>query len=234
MSIIFHYTILFSCFISILFLNNVFSQDTDTLSMVKYTPDYKFKDGIYLNFEQVKNNSPVSLTRIISDLKLDELDYTQIEIGGVLLKKENISFVDDLGVSQKVRVSSIWGYCRNGSLYINWNDEFNRIPVFGKVSHFVANVTVYHEPYGNPLYYYNNLYDSPMNYSEEMRQYILDFETGKVMEFSIEALEVILMRDSTLYDEFSMLKRKKKKQLLFVYLRKYNERNPLFLPDYKK
>ena len=31
----------------------------DKEGMVKYTPDFRFTDGIYLNFDQVKNNRPI-------------------------------------------------------------------------------------------------------------------------------------------------------------------------------
>ena len=35
-----------------------------------------------------------------------------------------------------------------------------------------------------------------------------------------------------LHDEFAQLRRKKKRQLKFLYLRKFNDRNPLYLPQY--
>ena len=38
------------------------------------------------------------------------------------------------------------------------------------------------------------------------------------------------MKDPEVYDEFAHLSRGKKKDLLFVYIRKYNEKNPLYVP----
>jgi hypothetical protein len=38
------------------------------------------------------------------------------------------------------------------------------------------------------------------------------------------------MKDEELYEEYMKLPRKKKRDLMFVYIRKYNERNPLFIP----
>jgi len=38
------------------------------------------------------------------------------------------------------------------------------------------------------------------------------------------------MADPELHDEFSGLSKKKKKQMKFLYIRKFNEKNPLFFP----
>jgi hypothetical protein len=38
------------------------------------------------------------------------------------------------------------------------------------------------------------------------------------------------MKDPSVYDEYVQLSGKKKKELMFVYIRKFNEKNPLYLP----
>jgi len=38
------------------------------------------------------------------------------------------------------------------------------------------------------------------------------------------------MKDTSLYDEFNNLSKRKQKKMLFYYLRKFNERNPLLIP----
>jgi hypothetical protein len=38
------------------------------------------------------------------------------------------------------------------------------------------------------------------------------------------------MKDLKLYEEFARLPRKDKKDLMFVYIRKFNENNPLYIP----
>jgi len=63
-----------------------------------------------------------------------------------------------------------------------------------------------------------------------MKQYLLDFDTGKIMEYDNNSVEVLLMKDPELYDEYMALGKRKKKQLKFYYIRKFNERNPLYLP----
>jgi len=59
----------------------------------------------------------------------------------------------------------------------------------------------------------------------------LDFETGRVYDYDFQSLEVLLMKDPELHDEYAQLRRKKKRQLKFLYLRRFNERNPLYLPQ---
>jgi hypothetical protein len=38
------------------------------------------------------------------------------------------------------------------------------------------------------------------------------------------------MKDNKLYEEYIQLPRKKKRDLMFVYIRKFNEDNPLYIP----
>jgi hypothetical protein len=110
----------------------------------------------------------------------------------------------------------------------------------GSICHFVATVTTYNTTYNDP--YYNSPYYNPYygNYrygrypnrqeSKEMKQFIIDFRTGKIMEYERESLKIIFMQDPELHDEYSSLKKKKQRQLKFYYLRKFNERNPLYIP----
>jgi hypothetical protein len=63
-----------------------------------------------------------------------------------------------------------------------------------------------------------------------VKQYLIDFESGKVLEFDVDNTELLLMKDSQLYEEYVQLSAKKKKELMFVYIRRFNEKNPLFIP----
>ncbi len=206
----------------------------DTADMVKYSPDFKFNEGVFLNFDQVRQNRPVSKSRIVTSISYDDPDFFDR-----ILESKRISFFNELGVKEEVAVKNIWGYSRNGVLYIGLNDGYYRITILGSICHFVANLTTYNPGYGNPYSYpyygYYNYYNpygmSPGTYtSTEMRQYILDFKTGRVMEYSVESVEVLLMADPGLHDEFTALRNKKQKQLKFLYIRKFNERNPLYFP----
>lgn len=203
----------------------------DSVKRVPYTPDFRFKEGIYLNFEQVKNNNPLAKSRIITNVDADDNQFFETVLAG-----KTISFYDDLGMKRDVTIKSIWGFSRNGILYLRMNETYNRISYVGSICHFIATITVYQPSYYDP-YYYNSYYyyrnwNTPTQSSaSEMRQFIMDFETGKILDYSEDNLEMLLMRDPQLHDEYAGLSKKKKDQLKFFYIRKFNERNPLMIPN---
>ncbi|MBN1415035.1 MAG: hypothetical protein JW973_08050 [Bacteroidales bacterium] len=206
----------------------------DSANLVRYTPDFKFNEGLFLNIEQVRQNSPISKSRIITSIAYDDPDFYDR-----ILENKRISFFNNLGVKEEIATKNIWGYSRNGVLYINLNDGFYRITIIGSICHFVANLTTYNTnyayPYTYPYYSYYNYYypyrGAPGTYSStEMRQYLLDFKTGRILDYTVESVKVLLMADPELHDEFTGLRNKKQKQLKFLYIRKFNERNPLFFP----
>jgi len=218
--------------ILMLFSSGLFAQDVPE-GMVKYTPEFEFREGIYPNFMSVKQNNPIPKTRLVTEADLFSRDFYQ-----QVTEAKYIVFYDDNGVQQRLTTSNIWGYGRNGVLYINLGSRFHRISFIGKIGHFVASITTYNSGYYDPYsynqsYYYNRYYRSPnSDYSStEVRQYLIDFETGKLMEFDVKAVEILLMNDPELHDEYMQLRRKKKKQYKFVYIRKFNERNPLYFPE---
>ncbi|MFZ0471919.1 MAG: hypothetical protein WAL94_04830 [Bacteroidales bacterium] len=61
--------------------------------------------------------------------------------------------------------------------------------------------------------------------------FMIDFETGKEYEYDLENLESLLMKDPELYEEFVSMHNKNQKKMMFVYLRKYNEKHPVFIPS---
>ena len=223
------------------------SYGQDKPDMVKYTPDFRFKDGIYLNFDQVKFNKPIPKAKLVTSI-----DYNDREFFKRILEMDKIYFYDELGVRQEITKTNIWGYSRNGVLYVQVQENFNRITFIGNICHFVADITTYdnhyynnpygyYDPYYSPYYggyggygnYYSPYY-SPYSQSNmprtELKQYIIDFESGKILEFDTDNTELLLMKDNQLYEEYVQLSRKKKKELMFVYIRKFNEKNPLYLP----
>lgn len=213
----------------------------DKEGMVKYTPDFKFTDGIYLTFDQVKQNNPIPKAKLLTSV-----DYNDREFFQKVLEGDKIYFYDNMGVRQEIPKNSIWGYSRNGVLYIQVQESFNRITFVGSICHFVADITTYdsrsysypygyYDPYYSPYSYsnYYNPYYSPYRSNmsrNELKQYLIDFESGKVLEFDVENTELLLMKDNKLYEEYVQLSRRKRKDLMFVYIRKFNEDNPLYIP----
>ena len=230
-------------------LASIFSFDlaaqSDSAShLVKYTTEFKFKDGFYLNFEQVRNNKPIPKSRILTSI-----DYKSKTFFDQVTESQTITYFDDLGNSQEVETSKLWGYCKNGILYINAHGSFNRITIVGNICHFVATVTTYSNRYNTPYAYspYGSYYPyggyspygygySPYGYNQpayrstEMKQFLIEFHTGQILEYEPKSIKMLLMSDPELHDEYSRLRSKKQQQLRFMYVRKFNERNPLMIP----
>ena len=231
---------LFTQLLAFSILSLLSAQTKDTSNLLRFTPDFKFEDGIYLNFAQVKANSPLPKSKVLTTI-----DYNDEDFFSQIFKEKLIYYYDNLGTRQSFETKQIWGFARNGNLYIKVNSELNRITYIGSISHFIANVTsaaynaydpyMYnsYNPYSPYNYGYGNPYGSNVT-TKEVRQFILDFETGKVLDFDVKSLESILVRDPKLYDEFAALSNRKQKQLKFLYLRKFNEKYPLYFPDKSK
>jgi hypothetical protein len=200
-------------------------------SLVKYTVEFKFTDGIFPDFESVKHNNPIPKSRIISELNYDDNDF----FNNLLIQKQ-VRYFDMLGNSLELPTKTIWGYAQNGFIYIKIDDGFNRITLVGSICHVVAYHTYEsynnYSPYTN--YGYNSYYPNQSTSTTEMRQYLFDFQNGRIVPYDSDGLEVLLMADPTLYDEYMQLSSKKKEQMRFIYVRKFNDRNPLYLIKNKK
>lgn len=222
--------------ILVLLAGGLAAQDGGENEMVKYTTDFQFRDGIFANFQMVKNNRPIPPARIVTDADLFDREFYD-----KVTSTKEITIYDENGVRKVIKTDKVWGYGRNGVLYINVGGSFHRISFVGSISHFVASITTYNPRYYDPYYYnpyyynsyqYNRYMNPRSNYaSTELKQYVLDFETGKVMEYNTEAVEVLLMKDPELYDEYVALRSRKKKQMKFVFIRRYNEKHPLYFPS---
>ncbi len=182
-----------------------------------YSPDFKFKEGIYLSFADFISNRPIPKSSIISNNDKNEMDFLRKEMTTRL-----INYTDSTGKLQTVVPYKLWGFSENNSVYIHYNSDFNKIVVIGSLCHFTATYTSYMTTgpmtggvgVGTPV--------------ESIQQYVLDMKTGMVMDFVLPNMEIIFQRDPDLYKEFMALRKGKRKQLLFFYLRKYNDRHPLY------
>lgn len=202
----------------------------DSSKLVEYSPNFKFKEGFYLNSDQLKKNSPLPKSRIITTFDQDDPNFFED-----ILKKDKLFFFDAVGNKNELKTKNIWGYSRNGFIYIKMDDGFFRITLFGAICHFVASQTSYSSNYNSP-YYSNYYYDPYRPYSStqqntEVKQYLFDFINGRVLDYTEESISVLLMEDPELHDEYMMLRRKKRKQMRFMYIRKFNEKHKLYFPQ---
>ena len=212
---------------SIFFLFTLYVKSSDSTKLIKYTPDFRFTDGVYITFNQVKNNSPIEKARILTTIDYNDKDFFKR-----ITSENTISYYNNLGKKIDVPLKNIWGFADNGNLYIKVDYNFYKITIIGSICHFIAYITTY--DYNNSPYYGYNGYSvsyTPPTEKSDLKEYILDFNTGKRLEYTIKNLEILLIKDEELYSEFVSLSKRKKKQLKYTYIRRFNTRNPIFLPE---
>lgn len=197
-------------------------------SLILYKDGFKFDEGVFPSFESVRHNDPIPKGRILSEYSYEHNDFFE-----QVLSKKSFYYYDRLGNKLSLNSRNVWGYSLNGNLYINIGGNFSRITLIGSISHFIAYQTVesYNSssPYYNPYYPNYPYYNPAPSTSTVLQQYLLDFKTGQLLPYDVEGVEILLMKDPELHDEYVQLSKKKKKQLKFLYIRKFNERNPLYL-----
>jgi len=210
-----------SIFFSVLFL---YGQ-----TKIPYSTNYKFKDGIYLQFSQFLSNKPLLKEHLIP------YDKNDIFFLRNSLKKDTLSFIGSNAIIQKVPIKEIWGFAENNYCYIFYNGQFNRILTIGTIGFFVANITVtrtYFNDYS--MMGYNDPFYYPIGNqtveNKELRRYLIDFTNGQVFPLDYRYFEQIISVDEKIFNEYSSLRKGKKRKLLFIYLRRFNEQHPLMLP----
>lgn len=187
---------------------------------VPYSKDYEFVEGIYLTMDQFRQNKPITRDKIMTTGPKNQLDFfTQV------VEQKYIIVKDSSGKEQKLTSASIWGYCQNRTIYLNFNDRFNRLNVIGSFFHFTSVVRTSAPGFQDPM---NINYGMTTSY-DELRQFVFDTKTDKIFDFNVRNMEALLMRDTELYNQFMALKKREKSDAIFIYLRKYNEKYPLYL-----
>jgi len=68
-------------------------------------------------------------------------------------------------------------------------------------------------------------------YTSELHQLIITMNTGEILDFDVENVARAISSDTALYNEFNDLSKRKKRNMMFYYIRKFNENHPLYLPS---
>ncbi|CAN5305323.1 hypothetical protein BH09BAC5_BH09BAC5_14250 [soil metagenome] len=186
---------------------------------VIYNSDFRFKEGIYLNYENFRMNKPIPKSAIISDYDHSEIDFVR-----KIVSTKSILYKDSAGIDREISPSKLWGFCENNSVYIRWNGDFNKIVVMGSLCHFTAMYTTYLSSSPTSPTVANT--GAPV---ESVQQYVLDIQTGRVLDFILQNMETLYKRDDVLYKEFMAMKKGKRRKMMFYYLRKYNDAHPLYI-----
>lgn len=208
----------------IIFFVLSFNANLRAQDSVMYSKEFRLYEGIYINYEDLRFNWPIDKEKIITNLPKEQLDFFS-----KLVESDMIEYKERDGSVIKIKTEKIWGYCQNNVIFINQENSFFRIPVFGAISSFIGAVAVInHSPGFDP--FMNTPSNSTAHSIKEFRPFLFDFYSGDITEFSLEILEEYLSRDISLVSEFKQLRKKKKKEYAAKYIRLFNEKHPVFFP----
>jgi hypothetical protein len=59
----------------------------------------------------------------------------------------------------------------------------------------------------------------------------LDVRNGKVLAYTEENALSLISTDAELVEQFGALKKKQSQQQLLLFIRRFNDRNPLYFPE---
>jgi hypothetical protein len=192
----------------------------------QFNKKFKFKDGIYLNFEQLICNQPAfKLNPEIEAYISGNIIHTKI------LKELPLVYKNEKEV--KLTMKDLWVICIKGipqkvtsldrTLYV----DYDLIPVEPTYSLsrfiFLGNITAYSSY--KPEYRF-----SAMISKKSFWGYIIKYNnSSEASKLNIKSLSAFIQDDMDLYERFQ--KDKKKKRNLFAYISEYNQRNPVDIKE---
>lgn len=181
----------------------------------------KFNDGIYFSFDSLKQNKCIKFSQIIN------IPTEGSQFAHVVMMRE-FQYHDEYGLLNTIKSSDIWGTTFNNSVYIQMGQGFSKIEILGALSYFSADVEVLRQ---EPPQDFNANYNMPMqtqtHYSVERKQFLLLFETGKIVEIASGNIADLIKNDTELHAEYMSLSFRKRKKMFFYFLVSYNKRNPI-------
>ncbi len=199
---------------------SIISWPISAQELVMYDRDFTLNEGIYLTFNDLQNNRPIPKNAIETryDPKSQEFYYDLLSENSIKIRVNSDSVIE-------LNTQGVWGFCRNGNVYVNYSNDFYRIPVLGSISHFVAIVEIIETGFYDPWY------GMPADQTRsELQQFMLDFDTGSIYDYTLENFISLLRKDDRLHREFIHLKKRHQRQKMFIYLRRYNEAHPIYFP----
>lgn len=185
-----------------------FAQYSDTL-FIPYSKDFKFNEGIYLNFNDFKYNQPsitVPLEKSGSDVFIKVSD-------------DSVAAINPL---------KVWGYSYDNNIYISSEGVFWKCINIGRLTQFTevrVRTQFTASPYGYG-YGYNNQIQT-----KSLAQSFLDIETGEIKAMTFKNLKPYIEDEPSLKQYHK--KRGIKHKEMIVLLRYYNQLNPINFPVYE-
>lgn len=195
---------------------------------------FKFKDGVYLKHEDLRNNEPSHPL-----FRIPNFDY---QLG----KDGNLLFLSDksmakLSESEIKSIGNIWGICINGKPYMkikptaDANDVyFVRYYIMGRICYLYYPIF---EEKTVQMYVYNPYTGHKMgskpiiNKEKKFVKKLMLFDTGELQDYTPENFMELIKSDKNLLASLQDLTSEEAEEKLFKSIKIYNDRNPILATE---
>jgi hypothetical protein len=191
-----------------------FSQGDSTV----YSPHTSIPDAIFISYYDLRHNNGIHKEEIVSEFNREQLDFIK-----AVVSEPTVTYKEGDRLKE-VASSAIYGFFQNGTFYINYNHDFYRVPVFGSIGYLVASVKVMNAGFYDPGYGF----PVGSGVTRELREFLVNFHDGVITEFSMKKAEALLARDTLLFSEYKKLNRRKEKEQVYRFIRRYNDLHPVY------
>jgi hypothetical protein len=191
------------------------------------TKNYKFNDGVYFSFSDFKQNQPI--------LRWEEVQGSLFSNPEAFTVKAETLKQKSLGSTAENLLDSIWGFTIGGIPYIKIKKKkedlltlFSGMRVRGQLSYFSYVVREERDINFSAI---NPYTAKPFRSTVEKRslklkkEKILLFDTGEIMDYSYENMEILIKDDPTLLRALYQIEDYELEEKMFKCLLIYNDRH---------
>ena len=202
---------------------NLFAQQNEEI----VTKNYKFNDGVYFSFSDFQKNKPSLIWQEVQGNLFSNPEAFTVK--AEVLKQKS------LGPAAENLLDSIWGFTVGGIPYIKVNHKqgnpltlFSGMQVRGQLCYFTYVVTEERDISFSAI---NPYTAQPFRSTVEKRnikffkEKILLFDTGKIMDYSYENMELLIKDDPTLLRALYQIEDYELDEKMFKCLLIYNDRH---------
>lgn len=195
---------------------------------------FKFKDGVYLKHEDLRNNKPSHPL-----FRIPNFDYQLGKDGNLLFLSDKS--MDKLSESEIKSIGNIWGICINGKPYMkikptaDANDVyFVRYYIMGRICYLYYPIF---EEKTVQMYVYNPYTGHKMgskpiiNKEKKFVKKLMLFDTGELQDYTPKNFMELIKSDKNLLASLQDLTPKEAEEKLFKSIKIYNDRNPILATE---
>ena len=220
---------------------SVFAQER-----VVYSEDFLFEDGIYLDFQDFKNNIPIRLEYLLTDLDIRNPNYIDR-----VVEKDTITYFDNLFEEREVLTENIWGFAKDGIPHVAHNLVWNRprvskeivFPIMKEIGqycfysseHFTS---AWVQSIGLIAFPNRTFTADDDNNIKEQVYMLMDFGSGQIIkakpglgiDLMVERVYILLQSDKKLLRQFASLSYSQQKKQSMFFIKRYNDAHPVSFP----